>query len=662
MWFTKIVVFRIEPFLQVGLLMKNEYPKRWKRKHFQNNFDSVTKRYGSIFTKYVNATNDSVIKPEIRQLVKWINPRLCNAENRNEAVNLRTIFKHFQRLQEKYKENDLWKREEEGIIQWFHRLPDKSFKRIHYLKAQVRQGYVSRVDPRRVCVHPTSGGEIVPFILDTGSEITCCHASWASHPWDVPQGVLATHEPYTIMCANGTVLNQSHHPIIVRMKFGHITVLQKVFFFDNLESNLLGMDFVAANECSLLISNKAGYNLQFGTDPKLIPAVMNSRIPVYPVKDVALPPGESELECKVRELHCAHVQITTIDNLSVPQIAPIVYDVDCARVRIKVNNPLPFAIDLRTEDEVGLAKILQGSVYKTKSNQVFFVQEQKPPNIEHVLSFKNDLLKEKEVTGIQKNPIFSDSDTEDEDLFMPMKKIEKEEILKDVNIKPAGLFDEDQAQEAVNQIMEELIAEEEKCHEDFLEKGLPEVKGYDFKINDKKKAEVIVVPEEEFVQILRKNVEDLFPKEFVEEMILFFMNDCTTLIPKHSLDIGRMRKAKIEDFGFPDNCKVKTPAYNLVGHEREIAESMLQDMVNHKILVKGRSAYYSAIFIIPKQTPGQYRLVTVRIMPFNVKKQHNEKFLIGLSVGQLGLKSGLLRDTHNCSNFRENLVRKTENL
>ena len=80
MWFTKIVVFRIEPFLQVGLLMKNEYSKQWKRKHFQNNFDSVTKHYGSMFTKYVNATNDSVIKPEIRQLVKWINPRLCNAQ------------------------------------------------------------------------------------------------------------------------------------------------------------------------------------------------------------------------------------------------------------------------------------------------------------------------------------------------------------------------------------------------------------------------------------------------------------------------------------------------------------------------------------------------------------------------------------------------------
>ena len=611
MFRTKIIVFRLEPFLQIGVIMKNEKFKAWKKKHLQEDFIHGSSRLGSKKTKYVNATDSNVLSSEAQSWVVWINPLLSSMHKMYNLSVSFNVLKHFDRLRLKYPQHDLWTiTDDSGILRYAHKTPEMGVNHVRYIKARVRQGYIARLDPRRISVKPTSGGVPVPFILDTGSEITCCHDSWATHPWDIPRGIVTTHEPYTIVTANGTVLNQTHKPIVARLKFGHRTVLQKIFFFDNLECNLLGMDFVDSNECSIIVSKNAGYNLQFSDDSRLIPTSMNMRMPVCPVEETTLPPGESEIECKVRDLHCAHVRISTINNLAVPQIKPMMYDVNCSNVTITVNNPLPFAMTLGAEDEVGLAEIIQGSFVTTRKHQVFFVQSTAPPNMKEVLQFKDEVMKNEELQSIQKPPQVWDSDSDEDEYFMPMKKIQKEELLKSSNIVPSGLFEEKDAPEALDHIVEGLMEEEQEIHEDFLEKGQPEVKGYDFKVNKDKTTDVIQLPEEEFHKILRKTVTDLFPEKYVDMMVAFFINDCTTLIPKHSLDIGKMKGAKITDFGFPDNCKVKTPAYRLSKEERDIAEAMLQDMVRYKILVKGSSAYYSAVFVIPKSTPGQYRLVT----------------------------------------------------
>ena len=615
MFHSKIIVFRIEPFLQVGLRVKSDKLKSWKKSHFQRDYYKYASKMGSRRTKYINATDASAIILSEPSHIIWVNPLHWDMHKIYSISEHVDILKHFRRLREQYSYYDLWKAKDEfGSIVLYHRDKDRTIKQVQFVKARVRHGYVARIDHRRICVRPTSGGVTVPFILDTGSEITCCHESYVTHPWDIPKGVLATREPYSIMTANGTELHQTHNPIIARLKFGHKTILIKIFFFDNLECNLLGMDFVMDNGCSIITSPNAGFCLQFAGDPQTVPTFLNMRMPAYPIKDVTIPPTkpgeEIEIECKVKDLHCAHVRIRTTSNLSVPQIAPLLYDVNCSKVTIKVNNPLPIAIDLRTEDEVGLADIIQGSFVKTNRKQVFFVQDHAPPNMKDVIAFKDKLLLDKNLDTIQQSLGAGDDSSDEEDHFMPMNKTVKADILKDVNIKPAGLFDEKEAPQAVDHIIDALMEEETSRHEDFLEPGQPELKGYDFKIQDDKTAVPIVLPEDEYLRMLRKTVTDLFPEKYVEMMIAFFLNDCTTLIPKHSLDIGKMKGAVIKDFGFPDDCKVKTPCYRLSKEERDIAEAMLEDMVTYKILVKGTSAYYSAVFVIPKSTPGQYRLVT----------------------------------------------------
>ena len=185
------------------------------------------------------------------------------------------------------------------------------------------------------------------FKLDTGSKITFCHESWVTYPWDVPKGVLTTREPYTILTANGTVLNQTHNPILARLTFGHNACLVKIFSFDNPECNLLGMDFVMNNEVSILVSHNAGFNLQFAGDRRTISTSVNTRMPAFPIQEVTIPPGESKIRCKVRDLHCAHVRIASISNLAVQQIKPQLYNVNCSKVEITVNNPLPFANDCK---------------------------------------------------------------------------------------------------------------------------------------------------------------------------------------------------------------------------------------------------------------------------------------------------------------------------
>ena len=608
---TKIIVFRLEPFLQVGLRVKNDKLKKWKSHHFQRDLLRHASKMGSRWTKYVSVSNTTLLTISEPSHVIWVNPLHWDIEKIYKISEHIDILKHFRRLRQKYSYYDIWKAVgESGESALYHRAPDRTIKRVQYVRARVRHGYVTRIDPRRICVKPTSGGVAVPFILDTGSEITCCHDSWVTHPWDIPKGVITTKEPYTILTANGTVLNQTHNPILARLTFGHKKCLVKVFFFDNLECNLLGMDFVMNNEVSILVSHNAGFNLQFAGDRRTIPTSVNCRIPAYPTQEVTIPPGESEIKCKVNDLHCAHVRINPISNLSVPQIKPKLYNVNCSKVTITVNNPLPIAIDLRTEDEVGLAEILQGSYIKTKHHQAFFVQEQQPPNMNDVITFKNELLKEQQLESIQNPPQVWESDSDEDDYFMPMKKIEKEEILKDTNIKPAGLFEEEKAQEAVEHIINELMEDEKNLHEDFLQKGQPELKGYDFRVNEDKSTSVIELPENEYLLFLQKTVTELFPPQYVDMMINFFLEDAVTLIPKHSLDIGKMKGAVIKDFGFPDDCKVKTKPFRLSKEERDIAEAMLQDMVYYKILVKGSSAYYSAVFVIPKSTPGQWRLVT----------------------------------------------------
>ena len=102
MW-QKRFVYRIEPYLQLGLLVEEDKFKYWKERHFVNLDERFVRTWNSMSTGYIlYSSHHTKIRLEPNQNILWIDPTIqkCDfkcSEKQKEILKtqLNTIAEHY---------------------------------------------------------------------------------------------------------------------------------------------------------------------------------------------------------------------------------------------------------------------------------------------------------------------------------------------------------------------------------------------------------------------------------------------------------------------------------------------------------------------------------------------------------------------------------------
>ena len=610
MW-QKTFIYRIDPYLQLGLLVEEDKFKFWKERHFVTLDERFVRNWNS--NAYIlYSSHHTKIHLESNQNILWIDPTIqkCDfkcSEKQKQILKtqLNTIAKHYPTR--KLIPSATRKRKSDSSYQYY--VGSKYAKQVHFLELRNQPNHDVELKPRRIYVHPTSGGRRRTLLLDTGAEQSSLSSELWSSTWEIVKQEKDIDRDHILISASGDELKQVCPPTYVKLKFGNVETVQRFFIVSGLKTNLLGLDWMASNQVSLLANLDQTFSLRIGNNPSLFPTFTQLKTTVTNANQVTLNPGLQQLKCNMDSHEFLHVQVRT-DSLAIPQVNPKTYFAKHGVLWLEVNNPLDRPIYLDADSYIGEAETIEGQLIK-QNNCVYIVRDQEinmpvpKPSPVYLLDSQ---------ASSRRSSIVSLEDSEMEPFFQPMHQ---DETMLDSSIQdvvPAGIYDERNSKLAMEKLTQDLIEyDQEENDEMYFQDETIEPRGYDFKVDKDNKVTPVGLEEEEFITLLKNNVAKLFPEELRDEMISFFLEECDTLIPKHSLDMGKMvnkhtkEEVFIESFGFDKDAKVKSKPYKLDPNSAKIAESMLEDLCESGVLEAGASEFFSSIFIIPKGSSGYRR-------------------------------------------------------
>ena len=376
MIFERRFLYRISPYLQLGILIEDNIFRYWKSSHFKKLDNRVLRKWGSSKDTHILYSEHHVeFKLEENQQVIWLDPTIQNLDFTLTPLQHRVLNEQFFAIQTYYPNRKLRKTisKQDGVQ--FHLQYENQFVHVQFVELRARQSHVVGLQPKRIYVEPTSGGKKRPFLLDSGCEQTCINSdSWDS-TWEIVHQEHNIPSSIVLVNASGDELRQQQPPTYVKLKFGYIETTQKVFVVDDLKTNLLGLDWISANRVSIICDKDANFKLQIGNHPEMIPTRCQLKLNVHTINSTSLEPGEHQLKCRVDSKEILYVQVHTFDALAIPQVRPQTYRTENGFIWLTVNNPLDQRIYLDSNFKVGTAMAVKGEQV-IQNNRVYLVDKQ----------------------------------------------------------------------------------------------------------------------------------------------------------------------------------------------------------------------------------------------------------------------------------------------
>lgn len=289
----RVFVYRIYPFVQMGILLEEEETFcYWKNSHFKNLDERFIRKWDSSVNSYILfSPHHTKLDLESSQRVIWIDPSIQNIEFSLTKNQREIIVKHFAVIVSHYPTRKLQLDTSSNGKNNYYICDKDSTKHVHFVELKVHASQSLTTRPKRIYVHPMSGGRKRTLLLDSGCEQSAINEDVWEPSWEVVQKSAYIDAGNMLISASGDELKQVHPPTFVRLTFGDVVTVQKFYIVRGLKTNLLGLDWIYSNQVSILAQPDFSFMLRFGTHPKLFPTYCQLKLAVTNTDPIDLTPG-----------------------------------------------------------------------------------------------------------------------------------------------------------------------------------------------------------------------------------------------------------------------------------------------------------------------------------------------------------------------------------